>query len=77
MVCPRCKSNQITCIDSRPSGDTTRRRRMCLDCKVRFTTMEVPEFEYKDLKGKEKLLGVMLKTATDIIGKVDWDGKEA
>ena len=66
MLCPRCKSNQITCIDSRPSGDTTRRRRMCLDCKVRFSTIEVAEYEYKDLKGKESLLAAMLKKATEI-----------
>ena len=70
MLCPRCKSNQITCIDSRPSGDTTRRRRMCLDCKVRFSTIEVAEYEYKDLKGKEKQLSVILQAA-DVIGKAE------
>ena len=66
MLCPRCKSDVLSCIDSRPSGDTTRRRRMCLDCKVRFSTIEVPEYEYKDLKNKAKLLAAMLKTAAEI-----------
>lgn len=66
MLCPKCKSNKLTCIDSRPSGDTTRRRRMCLDCKVRFSTMEIPEYEYNDLKNKAKLLAAMLKTVAEI-----------
>lgn len=74
MLCPKCKSNKLTCIDSRPSGDTTRRRRQCLDCKVRFSTMEIPEYEYNDLKNKAKLLAAILKTAAEISGKVECNG---
>lgn len=66
MLCPRCNSSQVFVVDSRLSGKTTRRRRECMDCKVRFSTLEVIEFEYKDLKGKELLLRDMLRKATEV-----------
>jgi hypothetical protein len=37
-----------------------------MDCKVGFSTLEVIEFEYKDLKGKELLLRDMLRKATEV-----------
>ena len=61
MICPKCKSDNLKIIDTRPSGGITRRRRICLDCNVRLSTLEVLEYEYKNLKGKEKLLNIMQK----------------
>jgi transcriptional repressor NrdR len=45
MKCPYCSSDNTRVIDSRPVDDNTsiRRRRMCDDCKKRFTTYEKVE----------------------------------
>lgn len=40
-MCPECGSFKLIVSDSRPSGDYIRRRRTCLICGLRFTTMEV------------------------------------
>lgn len=67
MLCPRCNSTQVFVVDSRPHGDTTRRRRECRDCKVRFSTLEVLELDYKDLKGKEAILARVLKNVSETV----------
>ena len=56
MLCPRCDSKNVEIVDSRHYKNTTRRRRECKDCKVRFNTLEVEENEYKYLKLKESVL---------------------
>lgn len=45
MKCPFCGSDETRVIDSRPADDNTsiRRRRLCDDCKKRFTTYEKVE----------------------------------
>ncbi|BAK48471.1 MAG: transcriptional regulator NrdR [Lachnospiraceae bacterium] len=45
MKCPYCSSDNTRVIDSRPVDDNAsiRRRRMCDDCKKRFTTYEKVE----------------------------------
>lgn len=43
MNCPFCKHHDSKVLDSRDSGDETRRRRECLKCEKRFTTYERPE----------------------------------
>lgn len=43
MNCPYCKSIDTIVKDSRPSGDTIRRRRLCNKCGRRFSTYEVYE----------------------------------
>lgn len=48
--CPKCKSNNIEMRDTRPSNGSIRRRRMCLDCKTRWTTYEVTEEDFKFLQ---------------------------
>lgn len=42
MQCPRCSSSKSKVVDSRTSKDnrTIKRRRECLDCNHRFTTVE-------------------------------------
>ena len=40
MHCPYCEHTNSRVIDSRDSGEGTRRRRQCSDCKRRFTTYE-------------------------------------
>lgn len=39
--CPSCGGRQSKVIDSRPVGNTTTRRRTCLGCKFRYSTVEV------------------------------------
>jgi transcriptional repressor NrdR len=39
MICPVC-GGETKVVDSRPSNDSVRRRRECLDCGVRFDTLE-------------------------------------
>ncbi len=42
MKCPKCKAKNTRVLDSRETGEgkSTRRRRECPDCKLRFTTFE-------------------------------------
>jgi transcriptional regulator NrdR family protein len=40
MICLICSSEKSKVIESRKSSDSTRRRRECLDCGNRFTTLE-------------------------------------
>ena len=40
MKCPNCGSREITVKDSRPLDTTIRRRRQCLTCHHRWTTIE-------------------------------------
>jgi len=41
--CPFCEQSDTKVIDSRPDADGIRRRRECLDCGQRFTTIERAE----------------------------------
>lgn len=59
----------MTTIDSRPAGDITRRRRMCLNCEHRFTTMEVTVEELYKLKDKEAIIEELLKKAAEVSDK--------
>lgn len=48
MICPFCGNNDTRVIDSRLVGDgeQVRRRRICQQCEVRFTTHEKPELNF-------------------------------
>ena len=61
MRCPRCGSYQLIVANSRPSDDQVRRRRECLDCKKRFSTLEVSLTEYTDLKQQAAELVTLCK----------------
>ena len=43
MHCPHCRNTETKVLDSRVAedGSSIRRRRQCLDCEKRFTTMEL------------------------------------
>ena len=47
MVCPKCRSENVLIINSRPRGDTVRRRRECENCSERWTTLEISMEEYQ------------------------------
>jgi transcriptional repressor NrdR len=40
MRCPACHHEESRVVDSRDTGDAIRRRRSCLECGHRFTTLE-------------------------------------
>lgn len=40
MTCPKCYTENTSCIDSRQQGFVRRRRYKCLECGERFTTQE-------------------------------------
>lgn len=40
MECPKCHNHSLKVIDSRPTDDSIRRRRECLNCGYRFNTHE-------------------------------------
>lgn len=50
MNCPKCKNSNTEIVDSRKSGNSHRRRRVCLDCGIRFTTYEIETEEYENFK---------------------------
>jgi transcriptional repressor NrdR len=53
MNCPKCDF-QTKVYDSRYHSHYVRRRRECLNCGHRFTTMEIYTEQYEDLmKGKK------------------------
>ena len=64
MICPKCKGHSVYCLDSRPYNGMTKRRRRCIDCGYRFTTIEIDMDFYRDvnlvdyleMKRKENIL---------------------
>lgn len=46
MFCPNCLHNKLQTIDSRESsGNTTKRRKRCPNCGIKFSTIERIEIE--------------------------------
>lgn len=43
MTCPKCGSEQLHVVDSRPRPGYRYRRIECLACSKRFSTIELPE----------------------------------
>jgi hypothetical protein len=78
MICPNCETEVSQVIDSRPSGNTIRRRRKCSACSERFTTREYvigdPDFsamtEVEDILAKiqKDALVALLKTKDIVKG---------
>lgn len=54
MICPRCQSPKTKVYDSRltQNGRAVRRRRQCLDCSYRYTTLE--EVKVLDLEVEKR-----------------------
>lgn len=49
MQCPKCFSHENDVKDSRPYNEYIRRRRVCKQCGLRFTTMEMSMSDIKDV----------------------------
>ena len=67
MRCVKCQSENTRIIDSRMGdGNSIRRRRWCLDCGNKFSTMEIPIEDFTALKGKEDRLDAILKMIKEV-----------
>ena len=71
MICPKCGSNQLGCIDSRKNNGSVRRRRVCRDCYYRFSTMEISVDEFNAMISKEKLMMAYLQQAPQVSAEID------
>ena len=55
MKCPMCGSDNITTADSRSDNDSVVRRKKCLECNHRWTTIEIDRDQwYSALQIKER-----------------------
>lgn len=52
MNCPNCQSKNVKVCDSRPDTNSTFRRRHCLNCNYRFSTIEIRKEVYENMKYK-------------------------
>lgn len=50
MKCPKCSSDHVIVVDSRPVDGGIKRRRACLDCGYRHNTYEILEDSLLGLK---------------------------
>ena len=77
MTCPRCNSYNISCINSRPTGQKIRRRKKCLDCDYRFTTYEISSGEYDVLKRYKELLKDLQEKVGELLAKTEYEEESA
>jgi transcriptional repressor NrdR len=56
MICPECGSDQLSCINSRPALDCVKRRRECIKCGHRFSTVEISVDRFTKLQAREAKL---------------------
>jgi transcriptional regulator NrdR family protein len=55
MNCPKCGSDNNQVVDSRDQVDAIRRRRKCLHCFARFTTMEIHAVKLSSIRSAIKV----------------------
>lgn len=67
--CPSCSATDNRAIDSRPvsNGEIVRRRRLCLKCKHRWTTIEISAQEYERRSGLHTNFPAMLKACQTLL----------
>lgn len=66
MNCPKCGNSLASCIDARQKNDTIYRRRKCVECGYRYSTIEITIDENKRLIEVEKSLKELLSHAQEI-----------
>jgi transcriptional repressor NrdR len=52
--CPKCGFGYSNVIDARQSGIAKRRRRVCSQCGLRYTSYEMLDFDYEKLMEERK-----------------------
>ena len=66
--CPKCSSTESSVIDSRPAPNAIRRRRVCKDCKTKYTTYEFSQ-DYLRKTGAQ-LVGTKIKKIISLMNDV-------
>lgn len=61
MNCPKCNDSDTDVIDTRPMPYGVRRRRECLACDHRWSTVEINYTQYKKYNEIAKLLEIIAK----------------
>jgi transcriptional regulator NrdR family protein len=67
MKCPKCDNDRFIVVDSRPSKFGPKRTRLCLDCKYRMRTIELPDSDLASSYAVRKECMRILKEAFDKI----------
>ena len=69
IVCPEC-GGTTQVVDSRPNDakDTIRRRRVCTDCYLRFSTFEITYEVYQEWEKADKFLENMKELVEKLHG---------
>ncbi len=65
MICTNCQSQSSKVLESRQQYRYQRRRRECVNCGNRFTTIEVPYDDFLGLKHTEKRFGELRSLLED------------
>ena len=65
--CPKCSSVKSYVVDSRAAFDMIRRRRICNDCKARYTTYEI----VLNIRKPSELAGKLKGHHLDILKSLD------
>lgn len=53
--CPKCGSTKSSVVDKRQRSQDVRRRRLCAECKQKFSTLEKTALMDGHLKGNDQL----------------------
>jgi hypothetical protein len=73
-VCPECGLGKGEVRDSRPWNGFTRRRRHCLSCDHKWSTVEVPLAFIKDLPGFDTQIRIARGLLQEILDKLTVSG---
>ena len=68
--CPKCQGDSEV-VDSRVSGNTTRRRRVCLQCKERWTTYEMESDELLRLRSFKRRVAEAWGNLNDVMTEAE------
>lgn len=67
LLCPNCGSHKSKVIGTEPDRNriAQKRRRMCLECDERYSTIEIRFEQYKELVQRDKELA-MVEISTEL-----------
>ncbi len=68
MICPACNKNRDKVIDSREAAYGVRRRRLCLECEHRWTTVELNHCFEARIEGAMRTLRGALREMSGALG---------
>lgn len=73
MRCTKCGSNQLFTVDSRENKtrNATRRRRACLACDHRFTTMEFAKDDVRKMEEENQELHRAILALVEVVKKYE------